>query len=114
MPLINEQAGLFHTVLDANDSYLETSATAMIASSMMRARDLGILGNEADRCIQMAGQGLAGQLNANGSVTGVSYGTGPDSDYHQVQLGTKTWGTGAYLRAMHDYVVQAGNPKPKE
>lgn len=113
IPLINEQAGLFHTVLDANDSYLETSATAMIASSMIRARDLGILGREAEQCIRMAGRGLAGQLDAKGSVTGVSYGTGPDSDYHQVQLGTKTWGTGAYLRAMHDYVSLVGNPKPK-
>lgn len=67
--------GAWRTLLDDRESYRETSATAGIAYGLMKAGRLGRL-PEAGRQAGLRGLGyVLGQIDGNGTVQGVSYGT---------------------------------------
>jgi unsaturated rhamnogalacturonyl hydrolase len=67
--------GAWRTLLDDPDSYRETSATAGIAYGLMKAGRLGRLPEPARRAGLRALGYVLGQIDANGTVRGVSYGT---------------------------------------
>lgn len=93
--------GLWHTVLDRQDSYVETSATAMILYSLLRGERLGVIEPPAPDMVTRSWAALAGQVDADGRVINVSDGTGPTdfATYNAIARGTFTWGTGALLMA---------------
>ncbi|CAM4192206.1 beta-galactosidase BglB [Saccharibacillus endophyticus] len=68
--------GAWHTLLDETDSYLETSATAAFAYGMLKACRRGYLdANHRDAALRALNYVLS-QIDEEGIVQGVSYGTG--------------------------------------
>lgn len=95
------QTGLWHTVLNAQDLYLETSASAMFLYALAEADRLALVPNPDRAAARRAWRGLLSRVDEDGRVFGVSGGTGPsDRDtYARIPTGTMTWGTGAFLLA---------------
>jgi unsaturated rhamnogalacturonyl hydrolase len=91
--------GLWHTVVDAPDTYLETSASAMFLYGLLESRDLAMGWEAAPEVLEKAWRGLVTQVDDEGRVVGVSRGTTPsDSQGYATKVrGTYTWGTGAML-----------------
>ena len=69
------ESGLWHTLLDQPDSYLETSASAAIAYGLMKGSRLGLLDEDCRAAGEKALQGVIAQVAEDGTVQGVSYGT---------------------------------------
>jgi unsaturated rhamnogalacturonyl hydrolase len=69
--------GLWHQLLDRNDSYLETSASAMFAYCIARAINRGWIDRQAHlSMLQLAWNAAAAKVNAQGQVEGTCIGTG--------------------------------------
>lgn len=69
--------GLWRQLLDCNDSYLETSATAIYVYAIARAINNGWIDAKAYApCVLLAWNALSRQVNELGQVTGVCVGTG--------------------------------------
>ena len=77
--------GLWHTLLDHDDSYLETSASAAIAYGLLKGVRLGLLDESYAPCAQKALDGVLAMVGEDGTVGGVSYGTpmGRDLDFYR-------------------------------
>lgn len=77
--------GLFTTLLDSEESYSETSATANIAYGVLKAVRLGIIDQSYAAAGYKAAQAVIGQIGEDGTVRGVSYGTGmgPSLDFYR-------------------------------
>lgn len=69
------ESGLWHTLLDQPDSYLETSASAAIAYGLLKGSRLGLLDEDYRAAGEKALQGVIAQVAEDGTVQGVSYGT---------------------------------------
>jgi unsaturated rhamnogalacturonyl hydrolase len=97
----NRDQHLWHTIMDRPDTYLETSASAMILSSLVKAEKLDLVTLQNDQLIYKTWSALAKKVDDEGHVTDVSGGTIPDDAevYAQKITGTYTWGTGAFLMA---------------
>jgi unsaturated rhamnogalacturonyl hydrolase len=100
LPLQTE-SGMWRTVLDREDSYEETSATAMITYGIAKAWELGVVGDEVLPPLDAAWAALEDQVSPEGVVLGVSGGTGPGGfeNYITRPQGEYPWGTGAFLMA---------------
>ncbi|UZJ44967.1 glycoside hydrolase family 88 protein [Marinimicrobium sp. C6131] len=73
--------GLWHQLLDRNDTYLETSATAIFAYSMARAINRGYIDKKAySPAVLLAWNAVATQVNDAGQVEGTCVGTGMGFD----------------------------------
>lgn len=69
------ESGLWHTLLDQPDSYLETSASAAIAYGLLKGSRLGLLDEDCRAAGEKALLGVIAQVAEDGTVQGVSYGT---------------------------------------
>ena len=77
--------GLWHQMLDRNDSYLETSASAIFVYCIAHAIDRGWISPVTYGSIAQAGwQALSARINAQGQVEGTCVGTtfGGDQVYY--------------------------------
>jgi unsaturated rhamnogalacturonyl hydrolase len=92
---------LWHTILTNPDTYIETSASAMILSSLAKAEALDLITLPNQDLITETWAALAEKVNKQGYVIDVSGGTIPDKPevYASKITGTYTWGTGAFLMA---------------
>jgi unsaturated rhamnogalacturonyl hydrolase len=69
--------GLWHQLLDRNDSYLETSASAMFTYCIAHAINRGWINRDAHlSMLQSAWNAVAAKVNAQGQVEGTCIGTG--------------------------------------
>lgn len=69
--------GLWHQLLDRNDSYLETSASAIYVYAIARAINNGWIDAKIyGPCIVLAWNAVSKQINESGQVTGTCVGTG--------------------------------------
>jgi len=74
--------GLWHQLLDRNDSYLETSATAIYAYAIARAVNRGWVDAKAyGPCAVLAWNAVAQQVDEQGHVRGTCVGTGMAFDH---------------------------------
>ena len=74
-------AGLWHQLLDRNDSYLETSASAMFVYAIARGINRGWLNALAyGPLVTLGWNAVAQQVNAKGQVEGTCVGTGMGFD----------------------------------
>lgn len=98
---LQDESGLWHTVLDRPDSYLEVSASEMYAFAILRGVRRGWLPKEMLGSALKALRAIAPNVQPDGKVTGVSAGTGPGDfeNYQKIKTGEYTWGTGAALLA---------------
>ena len=74
--LQDPRTGLWHTVLTDPTSYLETSGTAAITAGIIKGIRAGILDDSYLPCAVKAIQGILDQIDTDGTVLGVSGGTG--------------------------------------
>jgi len=97
----DRRSRLWHTVLDHPETYLETSASAMILSSLAHADRLGFYKPKDKSLIPNTWAALAAKVDAENHVIDVSGGTMPEilEVYATKIRGTYTWGTGAFLMA---------------
>ena len=111
-------SGLWHTVLDAPDTYLETSASAMFLYGMVEGRRHKLIEPPSQACLEAAWRGLARQVDGTGQVVGISGGTGPSSReaYARIRTGSYNYGTGAFLMAARSWAraeaAASASPKP--
>ena len=91
-------AGLWHQMIDRNDSYLETSATAMFTYGLAHAVNEGWISPTTFGSIAQAGWcGLATRINAGGQVEGTCVGTTFASDM------VYYYNRPASVKALHGY-----------
>jgi rhamnogalacturonyl hydrolase YesR len=73
--------GLWHQLLDRNDSYLETSCSAMFTFAIAHAVNRGwVSGPSYGPVAQVGWNGVASRIQADGSVDGICVGTNYASD----------------------------------
>jgi len=72
--------GLWHQLLDKEDSYLETSCTAMFAYAVARAVSKGYIEPRYASIAQRAWEGVLSKIHTDGQVEGVCAGTGVSDD----------------------------------
>ncbi len=82
---LQSPSGLWHTLLNREDSYLETSASAAIAYGLMKGIRLGCLPESYQPYADKAVQAVLDQVAEDGTVLNVSYGTpmGGDLDFYK-------------------------------
>ncbi|WP_242094382.1 glycoside hydrolase family 88/105 protein [Aestuariivivens sediminicola] len=72
-----DQTGFWHQLIDRNDSYLETSATAIYTYAMARAINRGFIDKTAySPAVLLAWNAVATKVNEKGQVEGTCVGTG--------------------------------------
>lgn len=95
--------GFWHQLLDRNDSFLETSATAMFTYVFAHGIDKGWLDIQVYGPPALQGwNAIATKVNAKGQVEGTSAGTSMAFDaafYYQRPVGTGPHGYGSVLSA---------------
>lgn len=112
----DQQTGMWHTVLDAEDTYLETSATAMIVYGLAETKRLNLLPVDHEAYMRKAWASLARQYDRQGRIIRVSAGTGPTTKegYVGIARGTYPWGTGSFLLAASAYAQTAADESQTE
>lgn len=70
-----DDSGLWHTILNDSDSYLETSASCAFAYGILKAVRKGFLPARFALVGEKAVHGVLERIDKDGTVTGVSYGT---------------------------------------
>ncbi len=107
---LQDKSGLWHTVIDRPDSYLESSASAGFALALGRALRAPVRGLDRERaahCYARAIDAIVGQINSEGEFTGVSQQTPPGDFefYNSIERGTAPFGTGVCLMALSEAVA---------
>jgi len=95
--------GLWHQLMDRNDSFLETSATAMFTYTLAHGINKGWLSAEVYGPAALLGwNAVSTKINGKGQVEGTSAGTSMAFDaafYYQRPVGTGAHGYGSVLLA---------------
>jgi len=68
--------GLWHQLLDKEDSYLETSCSAMFAYAIAKGVNMGWIDKDYASVAKRAWQGIEGCITADGDIDGTCIGTG--------------------------------------
>jgi unsaturated rhamnogalacturonyl hydrolase len=113
--ILQSGEGLWHQVLDRNDSYLETSCSAMFVYGLAHAINRGWISPVAYGPIAMEGWKAVGrQINAKGQVENTCVGTTLGSDavfyYHRPVSVYAMHSYGAVLLAGSEMIRLLGNP----
>lgn len=95
--------GLWHQLLDKEDSFLETSCTAMFTYAIARSVNKGYLEQRYSSIALKGWEGIISKILPDGKIEGVSAGTGVSDDlvyyYHRPTPLNDPHGTGAVLLA---------------
>lgn len=101
------ESGLWHTLLDDPHSYLEASATAGFAFGMLKAARKRYADVRYTAVAEKALKGLIANINADGELMQVSFGTamGKDLDYYrQVPLTSMPYGQAMAILCLVEYL----------
>jgi len=114
---LQDDSGLWHTVMDNPETYTEVSASAMFSFAFQRGvRRAWLPSGYMDNAVR-ALAAVAEHVGPGGRVTGVSAGTipGNTSYYNSIPTGEFPWGTGAVLLALTERAVYLREPdKPSD
>lgn len=100
---LQDDTGLWHTVLDDSTSYIETSGSAGICAGLIMGIKQGILGEKYIPAADRALKGLCDMTDADGTVKNVSGGTGAGMDaehYKRVALVPRAYGQALVIIAL--------------
>jgi rhamnogalacturonyl hydrolase YesR len=105
--LQDRETGLWHTVMERPESYLETSASAGFALALGRALGLKLEKLNSFRAENAYARALAAicsKINDQGEFTGVSQQTPPGdfAHYQSIEVGTAPFGTGVCMMALSE------------
>jgi len=106
---LQDKNGLWHTVIDRPDSYLEASSAAGFALALGRALKTGLQGLDrklAEESYARALAAIGAKINVGGEFVGVSQQTPPgDFDfYNSIETGTASFATGVCMMALSEAV----------
>ncbi|MFV0429897.1 MAG: glycoside hydrolase family 105 protein [Arachnia sp.] len=104
---LQDESGMWHTLLDDPDSYLEASATAGFAYGILKATRLGYLGNQYRDVAERAVRSIIGNVSDDGELLQVSFGTamGPDLDfYKKIPLTSMPYGQSMAILCLAEYL----------
>ena len=107
---LQDESGLWHTVIDRGDSYLEASAAAGFALALGRALATRLPRLDEARAREAYSRALGAicaKVDSHGAFTGVSQQTPPgDFDfYNSIEVGTAPFATGVCLMALSEAVA---------
>lgn len=100
-------SGLWHTLLDDPDSYPEASATAGFAYGILKAVRKRYLSRDFLPMAEQALRGVINNIDSNGELKQVSFGTAMGSDldyYRQVPLTSMPYGQAMALLCLTEYL----------
>ncbi|MDU0348389.1 glycoside hydrolase family 105 protein [Actinomyces sp. MRS3W] len=105
---LQDESGLWHTLLDDPSSYLEASATAGFAYGILKAVRLGYLDKPtyapvAERAIRA----IVSNIDDDGELTHVSFGTGMGHDlqfYRDIPLTSMPYGQAMAILCLAEYL----------
>ncbi|WP_313360978.1 beta-galactosidase BglB [Mixta calida] len=101
------ESGLWHTLLDDRDSYLEASATAGFAYGILKAVRKRYLSRDYLPMAELAVKGVVNHINEDGELTQVSFGTAMGSAldyYRQIPLTSMPYGQAMALLCLTEYL----------
>ncbi|WP_147193870.1 glycoside hydrolase family 105 protein [Pantoea sp. CCBC3-3-1] len=102
-----DESGLWHTLLDDPNSYLEASATAGFAFGMLKAARRHCADPRYIAVAEKAIKGLISKINSEGELTQVSFGTGMGKDldfYRQIPLTSMPYGQAMAILCLVEYL----------
>ena len=102
-----DDSGLWHTLLDDPDSYVESSATAGFAYGILKAVRKRYISADYAHTAEKAVKGVIKHINAEGELTNVSFGTamGRDYDYYrQIPLTSMPYGQAMAILCLSEYM----------
>lgn len=106
---LQDESGLWHTVIDRDDSYLESSSAAGFALALGRALRNRLPGLDAERARDAYSRALGAicsKIDERGAFTGVSQQTPPGdfAFYNSIEIGTAPFATGVCMMALSEAV----------
>lgn len=104
---LQDESGLWHTLLDDCDSYLESSATAGFAYGILKAVRKRYIDAAYAAVGEKAIRGVVNCISDTGELTQSSFGTemGPDLDYYrQIPLTPMPYGQAMAILSMAEYL----------
>lgn len=102
---LQEEDGLWHTVLDDGESYEETSGSAAIAAGMLKGIRTGLLDPGYEKPAWKAVRGILGKISEDGTVLGVSGGTGMGMNrdhYRNIMIAPMAYGQSLVILALSE------------
>jgi unsaturated rhamnogalacturonyl hydrolase len=104
---LQDESGLWHTVIDRSDSYLEASSAAGFALALGRAHRTRLPGLDEARARDAYSRALAAislKIDAKGAFNGVSQQTPPGdfAFYNSIEVGTAPFATGVCMMALSE------------
>jgi len=103
---LQDESGLWHTLLDDPESYLEASATAGIAYGILKGVRKGYLDSRYAAVAEQAVRAVIGNISDDGELQQVSFGTGMGSDldfYRQIPLTSMPYGQAMAILCLAEY-----------
>jgi unsaturated rhamnogalacturonyl hydrolase len=103
---LQDESGLWHTLLDDPSSYLEASATAGIAYGILKAVRKGYLDARYAETAERAVKAIISNISDDGELQQVSFGTGmgPDLDfYREIPLTSMPYGQAMAILCLAEY-----------
>ena len=100
-------SGLWHTLLDDPDSYLEASATAGFAYGILKAVRKRYVAAEYAEVAEKAIRGIVKNISPEGELLQTSFGTGMGSDlefYRQIPLTSMPYGQAMAILCLTEYL----------
>lgn len=107
--LQDEETGLWHTLLDDPESYIETSGSAGVAYGILHAVHSRYVDESYKSCALAAIAGLMNQIGSHGQVANVSVGTecAMDKDYYRhVEITEMPYGQSLTVLALTEYLLE--------
>lgn len=104
---LQDESGLWHTLLDDPGSYLEASATAGIAYGILKATRLGYLDAGYKAVAERAVRAIIANISDDGELQQVSFGTGMGSDldfYRNIPLTSMPYGQAMAILCLAEYL----------
>ncbi|WP_226898337.1 beta-galactosidase BglB [Mangrovicoccus algicola] len=102
-----DASGLWHTLVDDPSSYLEASATAGFAYGLMKAVRKRYLPGEYLAVAERAMEGVIANIDADGELKQVSFGTAMGEDlqfYRDIALTSMPYGQAMAILALSEYL----------
>ncbi|WP_128255451.1 glycoside hydrolase family 88/105 protein [Falsirhodobacter deserti] len=101
------ESGLWHTLLDDKSSYLEASATAGFAYGLLKGVRKRYIGPEYAPVAERAVKAVIDNIDANGELQNVSFGTAMGSDldyYRQIKLTSMPYGQAMAMFCLSEFL----------
>ena len=106
---LQAESGMWHTLLDDENSYEETSAAAGFAYGILKGIHMGLLSEEYQEMADRAVEGVISQISEDGTVEQVSYGTGMGRDlqhYRDIPICPMAYGQSLVTMMLNEVLTE--------